>query len=226
MFKKYLLISPLRTSSHCHRISVAVGLMCALSLDAQALERPINLTVQITHQSITPETTPVPSDNTGEDGFPLGEPEPIIVGTALIALYEEKPAGPRPLGEPEPIIVGQALLAFYQREPIDPEALGPEPLGEPEPIIVGTVLMSFDEQGKRNEHLPGRGEGVALFGPAADVGGAVVVNGDKLSFRLLWRCGDFWTDRDFMILVASTHPDHAASGRTREGPLPLFRVKH
>ena len=218
MFKKYPIFSPLTTTSHCYRISAAVGLMCALSLDAQALGTPIKLKVQITaHQSITAETTPIPLDNTGEDDLLLGEPEPIIVGTALIALYEQRPADPEPLGEPEPIIFGKALLAFYQTGRVDPEPLGPEPLGEPEPIIFGTVLMAFDEQGQRDEAVLGRGEGVALFSQAADVGGAVVVNGKKLSFRPLWRCGDFWTDRDFMIIVVSTRPRHAASGRTQAG---------
>ena len=218
MLKKYLLFPPLTIATHCHRISAAVGLMCALSLDALALEAPIKLKVQITaHQPITAETPPIPLDNTGEDDLLLGEPEPIIVGTALIALYEQRPADPEPLGEPEPIIFGKALLAFYQTGRVDPEPLGPEPLGEPEPIIFGTVLMAFDEQGQRDEAVLGRGEGVALFSQAADVGGAVVVNGKKLSFRPLWRCGDFWTDRDFMVLVVSTHPRHAASGRTPAG---------
>src|ERR1700737_710501 len=125
MFKKYLTFSPLTTTSHCYRISAAVGLMCALSLDAQALETPIKLKVQITaHQSITAETTPIPFDNTGDD-LSLGEPEPIIVGTAL--------------------------MAFYQMPRVDPEPLDPEPLGEPEPIIVGTVLMAFNEQGQWDE---------------------------------------------------------------------------
>jgi len=214
MFKKYLTFSPLTTTSHCYRISAAVGLMCALSLDAQALETPIKLKVQITaHQSITAQTTPIPFDNTGDD-LSLGEPEPIIFGTALIALYEKGPADSAPLGEPEPIIVGTALMAFYQMPRVDPEPLDPEPLGEPEPIIFGTVLMAFNEQGQWDE---GRAEGVALFCPAADVGGAVVVNAKRLSFHLLWRSGDFWTDRDFMVLVVSTHPRHAASSRTPEG---------
>src|SRR6266853_140160 len=157
MFKKYPTFSPLTTTSHCYCTSAAVGLMCALSLDAQALEAPIKLKVQITaHQSITAETPPIPLDNTGEDDLLLGEPEPIIVG--------------------------KALLAFYQTARVDPEPLGPEPLGEPEPIIFGTVLMAFDGQGQRDE---GRADGVALFCPAADIGGAVVVNAKRLGFRLL-----------------------------------------
>jgi len=219
MFNNCLLFSLLKAPSHSPRISAVVGLMCALflvnpsPLFAEALTgRPIKLKVLITtQQSVTAETTPIPLDDPGEDNLPLGEPEPIIVGTALVSLYDRVPPGPGPLGEPEPIIVGNALLAFYQRQPAaETQTVDPGPLGEPEPIIVGTVLIAFDQQGQTVEDLIG--EGVALFAQANEIGGTVVVNAKKYGTRLLWRGGDFWTDRDLMIIVASTHPRNAGSG--------------
>jgi hypothetical protein len=65
-------------------------------------------------------------------------------------------------------------------------------------------LMAFDEKGEGNKDALGKG--VASFEQAVDIGGVAVVDAKEFSLRFLWRTGDFWTDRDFMIIFASTHP--------------------
>ncbi len=211
MLNKQCIFKSLTTTSHSQPIAAVLGLMCVLSianwsssiaatvpegdpgaLNAQASwEGVIQLGVQfVAPESITSETAWI--DEQVLRNTALAEPEPIIVGTALLALYEKGLESAGPFAEPEPIIVGTALIALYEKGPGN---LGP--FAEPDPIIVGDVLMTL------SGGALGEVRGVALFAPADEQGGEVVVGGKQYGIRFLWRLGSFWVGRDSLTIVVS-----------------------
>jgi hypothetical protein len=145
-------------------------------------------------ESVTSETAWIALHQQMLGNPEFGEPDPIIVGTGLIELYETGLGSLGLFGEPDPIIVGTGWMAFYAK---GLESLGP--LAEPDPIIVGNVLMTLNEQ----EGALGEVEGMALFALADEEGGEVVVSGKRYGIRFLWRLGSFWVGRDSLTIVVS-----------------------
>lgn len=216
MLNRHCIFKSLTTTSHSQPISAALGLMCVLSIanwtssiagtipksDSSALDAlaspggMIQVKVRLAGaESVTSETAWIDAQGLGDPGF--GEPDPIIVGTALIALYETGPGNLGLFGEPDPIIVGTGSIAFYA------QGLGnPGPFGEPDPIIVGNLVVTLNEQ-ERDRSAVGEMEGMALFAPADEQGGAVVVSGKQYGIRFLSRLGSFWVGRDSLTIVVS-----------------------